>query len=123
MKNSSFYTILCLFFVLISITSCSKSVDTEPPAPPPSNVDVTPVINAARQGTWKVTKYTDHGDDKVGNFAGYNFTFGPNDVLTATDGIKTHIGTWIVSTTAIPPYQAVEDQTPNDPVDFNIYFP
>src|SRR6478609_631442 len=109
MKNISFYTILCLSFVL-SISSCSSS--DKDPAPAYTGTDVTSAVNTAKQGTWRVTKYSDHGGNETDHFEGYTFTFGAGDVLTVTNGTETHTGIWKVTDTPIAPYQTVADQSP-----------
>lgn len=65
--------------------------------------------------TWHITKYIDSGNDETNHFAGYNFTFGANNLLTATNGTNTYVGTWNIT-----------DSNNNDDnhgdLDFNIFF-
>jgi heat shock protein HslJ len=50
------------------------------------------------QGTWRVTYYSDHGQEETDHFTGYDFTFGADDLLSATDGSNTYTGAWTLST-------------------------
>jgi hypothetical protein len=81
-----------------------------------SSQDPTPVINAATQGTWRVTSYVDSGTDETNHFTGYNFTFGNGGVLTATNGSNTVTGTWSVLN------DDSNDDSPSNDLDFNIGF-
>jgi hypothetical protein len=58
------------------------------------------------QGTWRVTYYSDHGQEETDHFTGYDFTFGADDLLSATDGSNTYTGAWTLST------NKTEDETP-----------
>jgi len=81
-----------------------------------SSQDPTPVINAATQGTWRVTSYIDSGTDETNHFTGYSFTFGNGGVLTATNGSNTVTGTWSVVN------DNTNDDSPSNDLDFNIGF-
>ena len=96
------------------ISSCHKDDDNSPA--PTVLQDTTPIVNGMKDGTWHVTYYSDHNDDQTDHFAGYNFTFGSGNVLTATDGTNTYTGTWNVTN-----FNHV-DESPNDFIDFNIFF-
>jgi hypothetical protein len=62
------------------VTSCSRSLDN------PNNVVV--------DGTWRVTLFTDSGNDETADFAGYSFTFSNNGTVTATKTGASKNGTW-----------------------------
>ncbi|MCW3116220.1 MAG: hypothetical protein JWM28_302 [Chitinophagaceae bacterium] len=66
------------------ITACHKSVDA--PGGNPSQV--------ATSGTWRVTLFTDSGNDETNNFAGYNFTFNGDGSLTAAKSGGITTGSW-----------------------------
>lgn len=108
MKKSIIYTFYSLAFLLF-LTSCDS--DEEVPAATTDNVNK--VTNIAKQGTWKVTLYNDHGQDKTDDFEGYAFTFGDGNVLTAINGDKTKIGRWAVTTT---------DENGNSATEDNVFF-
>jgi hypothetical protein len=108
MKKTSLYTSLAaLLFIMTSLLSCSNDDDK-------GNVntsDPTPVINTVTQGTWRITSHIEDNLDKTGNYAGYNFTFGTNKMLSATNGTLTATGSWSV----------VAERDEKD-LDFNIGF-
>lgn len=45
------------------------------------------------EGTWRVTLFTDSGNDETSDFTGYTFVFGSNGVLTVS-GSSAKTGTW-----------------------------
>lgn len=101
--------LFCLF--MLNVASMCSSDDNSS-----SSQDPTPVINAATQGTWRVTSYVDSGTDETNHFTGYNFTFGNGGVLTATNGSNTVTGTWSVLN------DDSNDDSPSNDLDFNIGF-
>ncbi len=113
MKNISFYSVLVIFLLLSTVSSCDSDNNSSSSQPV---VDVTPIVNAMMQGTWRVTFYEDHTQNETDHFTGYNFTFGSGNVLTATNGTVTNTGTWSVTN------NISNDDSPDDKVDFNIYF-
>lgn len=105
-KNAIFAFIVGgLFFA----TSCSSDDDSNPSTTNPTATDVT---NTVTSGTWRITSYLDSGQDETADFAGYNFTFGTNNVLTATNGTNNYSGIWSVTN---------DDDSAND-LDFDILF-
>jgi hypothetical protein len=106
---------LILFVGIFSILTLLFSCTDNETASPTLN-DPTPVINTVKSGTWKITFYQDSGVNETSNFAGYNFTFGSNSVLTATNGTNTYVGTWSVTT------DTSGDDSPSSDLDFNIAF-
>ncbi|RDI12103.1 hypothetical protein [Flavobacterium sp. AG291] len=60
------------------------------------NGNANAVANNLKSGTWRITLFQEDGNDETGNFEGYNFTFGENGVLTATNGTNTYTGAWSV---------------------------
>lgn len=101
--------LFCLF--MLNVASMCSSDDNSS-----SSQDPTPVINAATQGTWRVTSYVDSGTDETNHFTGYNFTFSNGGVLTATNGSNTVTGTWSVLN------DDTNDDSPSNDLDFNIGF-
>ncbi|MCC6289075.1 MAG: hypothetical protein IT249_14425 [Chitinophagaceae bacterium] len=45
-------------------------------------------------GNWRVTLFTDSGNDETSDFSGYTFTFGNDGILTATKSNTSKTGTW-----------------------------
>jgi hypothetical protein len=101
--------LFCLFMLNVA-SMCSSDDDSS------SSADPTPVINAATQGTWRVTSYVDSGNNETSDFAGYNFTFATGGVLTATNGTNSYSGTWSVTG------DNSNDDSPSNDLDFNISF-
>jgi len=73
---------LALFFV-----SCSNS----------NSDDTGSQQEIVSNGTWRVTLFTDSGNNETSDFNGYAFTFGPSGAITATKGSQTQNGTWSIS--------------------------
>lgn len=101
--------LLCLVFLVNVASMCSNDDN------PSSTVNQTTVINTVSSGTWRITLYNDSGTIKTNQFTGYNFTFGPSNVLTATNGTQTYTGVWSVTDT-----NSNDDSI--DDLDFNIAF-
>jgi hypothetical protein len=101
--------LFCLFMLNVA-SMCSSDDDSS------SSADPTPVINAATQGTWRVTSYVDSGNNETSDFTGYNFTFATGGALTATNGTNSYSGTWSVTG------DDSTDDSPSNDLDFNISF-
>ena len=97
--------------VAIVGTSCSDDNDDSSN----SNLTVSNVVNTVNDSTWRVTLFEEDGNDQTSNFTGYNFTFGANNVLTASNGTATNTGMWSVTNSGS------DDDSPSD-IDFNIVF-
>jgi hypothetical protein len=111
MKKLSLIPLLALIFLFNVASTCSKDDDS-----PSNSVNPTPVINTVLSGTWKVTLYQESGVDHTSYFAGYNFTFGVNNVLTASNSTNNYTGTWSVTS------DDSRDDSPSNDLDFNIGF-
>lgn len=68
--------------------SCSKDE---------SKSSVDEVSDALKDGTWKVSYFYDSGKDETVNYAGYNFVFGGNSVLTVSKDPNSYNGKWFVA--------------------------
>ena len=95
MNSKNFKTILFLVFTgLLTFTSCSSNDgDNNPPI---EQIQIQ-VKNNVQQSTWRITKFIDSGEDETNHFTGYNFTFGTNGTLTASNGSNTFNGTWSIT--------------------------
>lgn len=111
MKKLTVFIALSAVMLLNTASFCSRE-DVQPIVLQDTELIKTTVM----QGTWRVTYYSDHGQEETDHFTGYDFTFGADDLLTATDGSNTYTGAWTLST------NKTEDETPSDPLDFNIVF-
>jgi len=82
-----------LFSLLIAITTFTSSCD------PAAGIDST-TSQVVTSGSWRVTLFTDSGNDETSDFAGYTFTFVSGGVLSVVkNGIAT-TGTWSVSSSS-----------------------
>jgi hypothetical protein len=111
LKKIKFSLVLVMLFVLTTSSMCSnddnganQSVNTP-----------TAVVNIVNNGTWRITYYYDTDTDETSSFTGYNFTFGANGVLTASNGTTNYTGDWSVTDSNS------NDDTISD-LDFNIAF-
>ncbi|MCZ8170004.1 hypothetical protein [Flavobacterium sp.] len=109
MKKLKILMLLCLVFLVNVASMCSNDDDSS------SSVNQTTVVNTVSSGTWRITLYNDSGTIKTNQFTGYNFTFGPSNVLTATNGTQTYTGVWSVT-------DSNSNDDSMDDLDFNIAF-
>lgn len=101
--------IMALLAGTIAMASCTKEdslTDSQVIEEMQSNV---------RAGTWRITRFIDSGTDETNHFLGYNFTFGSNGVLNASNGVNSYTGTWSITD------GNSNDDNPAD-LDFNIFF-
>lgn len=68
-------------------------------------------------GSWKITVFSENGNDKTSHFSGYNFTFGSDNYLIADNGTNSYAGIWSVTTD-----DSSDDDHPSGDIDFNILF-
>ena len=85
MKKLINFSVL-IIIALVIFSSCKKHHDTGQPI----------ALNAAFvQGKWKITHYDDKGVDETNHFAGYEFQFNSNGIVTAAKtGSATVSGAW-----------------------------
>ncbi len=77
-------------------------------------------------GTWEVSHYSDRGDNETINYAGYLFTFNADGSLMANLTDVPVVGSWSITTnhnSSLYTAPATADDSPMDPVDFNLMFP
>jgi hypothetical protein len=110
MKKLKFISVMALLYTFTVASMCEDDDDNSNP-----NL-VSEVINIAKNGTWRVTLYNDSGQIETSDYNGYNFTFGANNALTATNGANTYNGTWSITDSNS------SDDSPDNDVDFNIGF-
>lgn len=84
MKTSIFSFLLVA--VMLFAVSCSRN----------NNVS-SDVAQTASSGTWRVTLFTDSGNDETVDFNGYSFTFGSGGTVIAVKNGVTKNGTWSVN--------------------------
>jgi hypothetical protein len=102
---------IVLLLVTVFFLSCSSDDSNSN-----GTNSISSVTSVVASGTWKITYYFDTDKEETSNFSGYNFTFGSNGVLTATNGTLTQTGTWSVTDS-----NSNDDDSISD-LDFNIAF-
>lgn len=89
MKFRNILQFVLLTIVLVAtFVSCSND---------DSKNTVKEVTDTIKNGTWKVGYFYDSGKDKTVNYAGYNFTFGNNTVVTVSEETNSYTGQWYVA--------------------------
>lgn len=83
--------LLAACLILSGMAACSDDDDKSK-----VNGNATAVANNLKSGTWRITNFVEDNDDHTSDFTGYDFTFGTNNVLTATNGTNVYTGTWSV---------------------------
>lgn len=79
-----------LFSLLIATTVFVSSCD------PANGIDPT-TSQIVASGNWRVTLFTDSGNDETSDFSGYTFTFNSSGILTVVKNGLTTNGTWNAS--------------------------
>lgn len=100
---------LILISMLVVCSSCESDDDGNAQD---NTVLIQQLTTTVQSGTWRITNYNDSGQDETSDFAGYDFTFETDGTLTAVNASNTLTGTWSIT----------DDSSDND-VDFNIFFP
>lgn len=92
LKQLKFSFVIAVLFI-VTLSSCNNDDDNSS-----SNVNnPTDVINIVNNGTWRITYYYDTDYEETSSFTGYNFTFGANNILTASNGTNNYSGIWSVT--------------------------
>jgi hypothetical protein len=108
-KNQLGYVIAFMLLIIMSMSCTNNDI------PNTNTNNPSTIVNIVNNGTWRITYYYDTDQEETNNFIGYNFTFGANNVLTASNGTITNTGTWTIT-----------DSNSNDDnlsdLDFNITF-
>ena len=115
MKKSSIKALLLMLSITLLSATCSS--DDEGINNTNNDAAIQAVENAVESGTWIITYFFDTDHEETNNFSGYNFTFGNNGVLTASNGTNTYNGTWSVTDSS-----SSDDSSGDDDIDFNIFF-
>ena len=86
--------------------------------PNDNSAEIQDITNTAQNGNWVITYFFDTDSDETSDYTGYEFTFGTNGVLTASNGTNTYAGTWSVTDDS----NSNDDSSSDDDIDFNISF-
>ncbi len=84
-------SVISALVLLLSFTSCQRSNDN-------SNNTAVQNQQTAASGTWRVSSFTEPGDDKTADFSGYSFSFN-NGTITAVNAGITKNGTLSITST------------------------
>lgn len=115
MKKS--FSLAMLFLLTFSLMSSTCSSDDDDNNPSDNTAEIQQIENQAETGTWVITYFFDTDTDETNHYNGYEFTFESNGVLTATNGMNTHTGSWSVTDDS-----SSDDSSSDDDIDFNISF-
>ena len=118
MKNGFYLSMLLMISFSLMSSTCSTD-DDDGSFLNDNSQQIAQVENTAESGTWRVTSYIDSGQDETNDFNGYDFTFGTDGTLTASNGSNTMTGTWSVTDSS----NSSDDSSSDDDIDFNIFFP
>lgn len=94
MRKGFFYGIVLVLSLSLMSAMCSSDDDGMANN---TSAQIAEVQSIAETGTWRITNFMDSGQDETSNFIGYEFTFGPNGMLSATNGANTYTGIWSIS--------------------------
>ncbi len=119
MKNVKTYRIVCLLFAT-TFLACSKDDDGNSNSSAQNSADL--VEQIAEDGSWRITRFVDSGQDETNDFTGYTFQFETNGLITATNGNRTVEGNWSVLDDDSNS-SSDDDGNSTDDDDFNIFFP
>lgn len=101
-----------LALLLVLVPSCSSDDDN-------SGTDSTPAevigVLTAGPGDWRITNFTEDGDNHTSYFTGYDFVFLNTNTITADNGTNAYSGAW-----AVTEDNSNDDSSSN--VDLNIIF-
>lgn len=113
MKKSFNLALLMILTFSLVLLSCSSDDDNSSD----NTTEIQNIINTVETGNWIITYFYDTDSEETSNYTGYEFTFGDNGVLTASNGTNTYTGTWSVTDDS-----SSSSSSSNDDIDFNISF-
>ena len=77
-----------IFFILLSaLLSCKRE----------TNNSQMSIENSITQGEWRISSYSDSGNDETDSFSGYTFTFETGGVFKARIGNISYQGFWSIN--------------------------
>ena len=107
---------LILSAIAICMLSLTYSCSSDDDGSSTSGPTISDVTTIATSGSWRITKYIDSGNNETNDFNGFNFTFGENNILNASNGTNEYMGVWSVTNSNS------NDDSPSNDLDFNIAF-
>ena len=112
-RKSTRNTILPLLFLGL-MYSCETSDDSSMEI---TAIDIVELKATVQSGTWVIAKYMENSIDKTSNFSGYEFDFGSDGVLNASNQTTSLSGAWSILSDS-----GNDDDSSDDDIDFNIFF-
>ena len=85
-----------IFSTLILMTSCDNDDDDDGANGQFDSMDVTSLQNSAQNGSWRISRFVDDGEDETSDFNGFAFSFGADGSISADNGSTVINGTWRV---------------------------
>lgn len=83
-----FRLVLLIVFLVPVFVSCANDDNKN---------TVDDIGDTVQEGSWEVAYFYHSGVDKTQNYAGYNFVFSEDIILTVTKGTNTYSGLWFIS--------------------------
>ena len=108
--------ILVVCFALLSVNFSSDDDDGNPNNN--NQLIIAEIVSTVQTGAWRITNFSDSGQNETSDFNGYDFTFNSDGSLVATNGSNTLTGTWSVTDDS----NSSDDSSSDDDIDFNIFF-
>ena len=87
MKKHSLFA--ATIFALFALISCTRTADSLSTSNTLSSTDL--------NGSWRVTLFSERGNDETTDFNGYTFAFESNGTLTASRNGIVQAGTWSIT--------------------------
>lgn len=121
MKITYCKTAAILFGALTLMTSCDNDDDGDGDGLNNQfdSTDVTSLQNAAQNGSWRITRFVDDGEDETSVFDGFVFSFGTDGSISADNGTNLFNGTWRVE---LDDDDDDDDMDDNDDLEFYLTF-
>ena len=89
MKFRNIFRIVLLIAIIVPVIISCANDDNK------NTVD--DIEDTLQEGSWKVAYFYHSSEDKTQNYAGYNFVFSEDIVVTVTKGTDTYSGSWFIS--------------------------
>lgn len=116
MKNKSILLLIAILSMSLMASSCSND---DGGSNNNNNQQISDWEDITEAGTWKITLYSDDGEDETFYYEGYTFTFAANSTLTAVKGEETITGSWSITDDS---NSNDDDDGNSDDIEFNIFF-
>lgn len=111
------YNILKLGIAMTLLFSANACSDDDKEMTNDNSVLIQEAKEVATNGSWIISSYIESTIDQTSNFSGYTFTFNTDGTLIAIKDSSNIEGTWSVTDD-----DSSMDDSPDDDIDFNIFF-